>query len=34
VLIQQTAKGKGKLVIKYASFDQLDGIIERFDIKP
>ncbi len=34
VLIQQTAQGKGKLVIKYASFDQLDGIIERFDIKP
>lgn len=33
VLIQQTAQGKGRLVIKYASFDQLDGIIERFDIK-
>ena len=27
VLIQHSAKGKGKLVIKYASLDELDGIL-------
>jgi ParB family chromosome partitioning protein len=33
VRIQQMAKGKGRLVIQYASLDQLDGIIEWFDAK-
>lgn len=30
VNIQHTAKGKGKLVIKYNSLDELDGILSRF----
>lgn len=29
VLIQHTAKGKGKIVFKYNSLDELDGIIEH-----
>ena len=29
VLIQHTAKGKGKLVIKYGSLDELDGILDH-----
>ena len=27
VMIQHTAKGKGKLILKYNSLDQLDGIL-------
>tara|TARA_B110000305_G_scaffold240912_1_gene313022 strand:- start:2241 stop:2762 length:522 start_codon:yes stop_codon:yes gene_type:complete len=30
VNIQHSAKGKGKLVIKYNSLDELDGILSRF----
>lgn len=30
VTIQHTARGKGKLVIKYNSLDELDGILSRF----
>jgi len=30
VAIQHSAKGKGKLVIKYNSLDELDGILSRF----
>ena len=30
VVIQHSAKGKGKLVIKYSSLDELDGILGRF----
>ncbi len=33
VLIQQTTKDKGRLVIQYGSLAQLDGIIERLDAK-
>ncbi len=29
VLIQHTAKGKGKLILKYGSLDQLDGILNH-----
>ncbi len=29
VLIQHTAKGKGRLVIRYGSLDELDGILEH-----
>jgi ParB family transcriptional regulator, chromosome partitioning protein len=29
VLIEHSAKGKGRLVVKYASLDQLDGILAR-----
>jgi ParB family chromosome partitioning protein len=29
VLIQHTAKGKGKLVVKYNSVDELDGILSH-----
>jgi ParB family chromosome partitioning protein len=29
VLIEHTAKGKGKLVVKYGSLDQLDGILSH-----
>ncbi|OUS32310.1 chromosome partitioning protein ParB [Gammaproteobacteria bacterium 45_16_T64] len=29
VLVQHTAKGKGKLVIKYSSLDELDGILSH-----
>ncbi|MCG8671563.1 MAG: ParB/RepB/Spo0J family partition protein [Pseudomonadales bacterium] len=29
VMIQHTAKGKGKLVIKYGSLDELDGILDH-----
>ncbi len=31
VLIQHTAKGKGKLVVKYNSLDELDGILSHMD---
>ena len=27
VMIQHTAKGKGKVVVKYNSLDELDGIL-------
>ena len=30
VHIQHTVRGKGKLIIKYNSLDELDGILERF----
>jgi ParB family chromosome partitioning protein len=30
VEIKHTAKGKGKLVIKYSSLDELDGVLSRF----
>lgn len=30
VAIQHSAKGKGKLIIKYNSLDELDGILNRF----
>jgi ParB family chromosome partitioning protein len=30
VTIQHTARGKGKLIIKYNSLDELDGILSRF----
>ncbi|HWK53713.1 MAG TPA: ParB/RepB/Spo0J family partition protein [Hyphomicrobiales bacterium] len=29
VLVEHTAKGKGRLILKYASLDQLDGILAR-----
>jgi ParB family transcriptional regulator, chromosome partitioning protein len=29
VIVEQTGKGKGRLVVKYASLDQLDGILAR-----
>jgi ParB family chromosome partitioning protein len=29
VLIQHSAKGKGKLVFKYTSLDELEGILEH-----
>ena len=29
VQIQYNAKGKGKLIVQYNSFDELDGIIEH-----
>jgi len=29
VMIQHTAKGKGKLILKYNSLDQLDGILDH-----
>ena len=29
VMIQHTAKGKGKLVVKYNSLDELDGILSH-----
>jgi len=28
-LIQHTAKGKGKVILKYGSLDQLDGILNH-----
>jgi ParB family chromosome partitioning protein len=31
VSIKQSAKGKGKLTISYATLDQLDGIIARLE---
>ena len=31
VSIQHTTKGKGKLVIKYNSLDELEGVLARFD---
>ena len=31
VLIQHTAKGKGKLVVKYNSLDELDGILSHIN---
>jgi ParB family transcriptional regulator, chromosome partitioning protein len=30
VAIQHTAKGQGKLIIRYASLDELDGILQHF----
>ena len=33
VVISQTAKGKGKLTINYASLEQLEGILQRLDPK-
>lgn len=33
VAISQTAKGQGKLTISYASFEQLEGILQRLDPK-
>lgn len=33
VLIQHTTSGKGKLLIKYNSLDELDGILEKIGIK-
>lgn len=30
VMIQHSSRGKGKLVIKYSSLDELDGILDRF----
>jgi ParB family chromosome partitioning protein len=30
VMIQHSAKGKGKVVIKYSSLDELDGLLVRF----
>ncbi|MDR0779653.1 MAG: ParB/RepB/Spo0J family partition protein [Pseudomonadales bacterium] len=29
VMVEHTAKGKGRLILKYASLDQLDGILAR-----
>jgi len=29
ILIQHTAKGKGKIVVKYNSLDELDGILSH-----
>ena len=29
VMIQHTAKGKGRLVIRYSSLDELDGILDH-----
>jgi len=31
VLIQHTAKGKGKLIVKYNSLDELDGILSHIN---
>ena len=31
VLIQHTAKGKGRLVVKYNSLDELDGILSHIN---
>ena len=31
VMIQHTAKGKGKLVLKYNSLDELDGILSHIN---
>jgi ParB family chromosome partitioning protein len=31
VLIQHTAKGKGKLILKYNSLDELDGILSHIN---
>lgn len=31
VFIQHTAKGKGKLVVKYNSLDELDGILSHIN---
>ena len=31
VLIQHTAKGKGKLIVKYSSLDELDGILSHIN---
>ncbi|MEX2131362.1 MAG: chromosome partitioning protein ParB, partial [Pseudohongiellaceae bacterium] len=31
VLIQHTAKGKGKLILKYNSLDELDGILAHIN---
>ncbi len=33
VTIQHTSKGKGKLVIRYSSLDELDGILEKIGFK-
>ena len=30
VMIQHSAKGKGRVVIKYSSLDELDGLLVRF----
>ena len=29
VMIQQSAKGKGKLILKYNSLDELDGVLQH-----
>ena len=34
VMIQHNAKGKGKLILKYNSLDELDGILEHLGYKP
>lgn len=31
VLVEHTAKGKGRLILKYSSLDQLDGILARIN---
>jgi ParB family chromosome partitioning protein len=31
VLLQHTAKGKGRLVVKYNSLDELDGILSHIN---
>src|SRR5690606_7992010 len=31
VLVEHTAKGKGRLILKYGSLDQLDGILARIN---
>jgi ParB family chromosome partitioning protein len=31
VMIQHTAKGKGRLVLKYNSLDELDGILSHIN---
>lgn len=33
VMLQHSAKGKGKLTLKYNSLDELDGILERLNYK-